>query len=48
MIVAVPLGADLLKVGVAVAIAAPKIYKTGKAIATVIDAKAKKEEKDKK
>jgi len=48
MIVAVPLGIDLLKVGVAVAIAAPKIYSTGKAIAAAVDAKAKKEEKDKK
>ena len=44
MIVAVPLGIDLLKVGVAVAIAAPKIYSTGKAIATVVEAKKKKEE----
>jgi len=45
MIVAVPLGIDLLKVGVAVAIAAPKIYKTGKVIASAIDAKKEKEDK---
>jgi len=48
MIVAVPLGIDLLKVGVAVAIAAPKIYNTGKAIANVMEAKKEKEKENKK
>jgi hypothetical protein len=48
MIQVVPLGVDLLKVGVAVAIAAPKIYSTGKAIAAVVDAKKEKNKDEKK
>lgn len=48
MIVAVPLGIDLLAKGIALAFAAPKIYKVGKAVGAVLDAQKKVEQEQKK
>ena len=47
MIIAIPLGIDLLTIGITAAFAAPGVYETGKAIVKAVDANKKKGEQKK-